>query len=256
MSDQEADSDSVEPTQKPTNPFTTIERIEAHDWAAFDVRAVERGMVRPYHDPHLLTYLYWEEGLTQVEIAQRYNVTQQAVAYQMGKNEIPTERHPSNYRATVGYTRGDGSQGRYDRLWTHHNGNQDRVYVHRLVACVENDPHEVFRAGSTVHHETGHPLDNRPDALRVMDGGEHSRLHAAGSVRWVIEDGEPRLREEREADGPNPVDEWWHPIEGDEVGADPNGAGYELTVGSPSESNSQPTSNRDADPRSTASNRG
>ena len=48
----------------------------------------------PYDNPQIIKDLYWENGLTQDEIARHYNVWQSAVRYFMKRNKIPTRPPP------------------------------------------------------------------------------------------------------------------------------------------------------------------
>ena len=82
----------------------------------------------------------------------------------------------------------------YDSDYEKVGDGTDFVYVHQLLACVENSPYEVFNKYRQIHHETGHKSDNRPDAISVRTITEHSRLHRNGE--WTDVDGEPRLHME------------------------------------------------------------
>lgn len=70
------------------------------------------------------------------------------------------------------------------------DGQDTSVHLHQLLACVENDPREVFTKGTVVHHKamTTYPVDVASN-LRVMEAGEHARGHADG---WL----EPKSIEE------------------------------------------------------------
>jgi hypothetical protein len=213
--------------------FTSIEAIQNYDWSDFDRRKAERGLTKPYSDPKVLAYSYWIEGLSQPEIGQRYGVTGRAISYQMDQNGVPTEAHPNHFQATLTYALESAEGGTYDWVWSYCDGERYDAYAHHLVACVENDPHEVFRGGTEVHHETGHPLDNRPDALSVVEETEHPQPESKDS-EWIIEDGEPRLRMDPNKDTPNPVKEWWS-----DESEDVDGADYGLTVEKTEADNSQ-----------------
>ena len=215
--------------------FTSIEAIQNYDWSDFDRRKAERGLTKPYSEPKVLAYSYWIEDLSQAEIGERYNVTGQAVSYQMDQNGVPTKAHPNHFQATLTYALESAEGGTYDWIWSCCNGEQYDVYAHHLVACVEDDPHEVFRGGTEVHHETGHPLDNRPDALSVVEETEHPQPESKGS-KWIIEDGEPRLRMDPDKDTPNPVEEWWQDV-GDDEDSDDYGLSLGNCTGADSDSN-------------------
>ncbi|WP_135302113.1 hypothetical protein [Haloarcula amylovorans] len=221
MSDNtDSDSSSIEYNHQ----FTTIEAIEAYDWSDFDRRQAERGLIKPYTDPKILAYSYWIEELSQSAIGRRYGVTGQAVSYQMNELGVPTEAHPNHFNATLTYAHEGAKGGTYDWIWSCCNGERYDTYVHRLTACVENDPYEVFADNTQVHHETGHPLDNRPDALALVSDGEHNQLHHTDTSQWVIEGGEPRLRVDTGEETSSAVQEWWR------GGDESNGDDYGLTV--------------------------
>ena len=65
------------------------------------------------------------------------------------------------------------------------------IRVHQIIACLDNDPHEVFSPSTQIHHETGFKADNRDEALSVLSISEHHELHSDGE--WTMIDGEPRL---------------------------------------------------------------
>jgi len=205
--------------------FTSIEAIQNYDWGDFDRRKAEHGLTKPYADPKILAYSYWVEGLSQAEIGERYGVTGRAIGYQMGKLGVPTETSPNHFSATLTYDLEGARDETYDWIWSYCNGERYDAYAHHLVACVERDPHEVFRDGTEVHHETGHPLDNRPEALSVVEETKHPQPESKDS-KWIIEDGEPRLRMNPEKETPNPVEEWWTDV-GDNEDADNNGLSVE-----------------------------
>jgi len=206
MSDTKTSSDSS--SIENDHRFTSIKAIQEYDWSDFERREAERGMPKPYVDPQILAYSYWIEGLSQSEIGRRYGVSGRTVGYHMDKQGVPTEAHPSHFQATLTYAHESAKGGTYDFIWSCCNGKRYDAYAHHLVACVENDPHEVFRDGTDVHHETGHPLDNRPDALSVVERTEHPKPESRRS-QWIIENGEPRLRMDPDKEAPNPVEEWW-----------------------------------------------
>jgi hypothetical protein len=216
------------------HPFTSIEAIQEHDWSDFDRRKAECRLTKPYADPKILSYSYWIEGLSQAQIGERYNVTGRAIGYQMDKHGVPTEAHPNYFRATLTYAHESAEGGTYDWIWSFCNGERYDAYGHHLVACVEHDPYEVFCDGTEIHHETGHPLDNRPDALSVVEDSEHPKPNSRDS-KWIIEDGEPRLRMNPETETPNPVEEWWADV-GDDEDVDDYGLSHGNSTGADSDS--------------------
>lgn len=82
----------------------------------------------------------------------------------------------------------------YDRDYEKVGDGTDFIYVHQLLACIENNPFEVFNERRQCHHETAFKRDNRPESISVRTITEHSRLHHNGE--WTEVDGEPRLQME------------------------------------------------------------
>lgn len=217
MSDTDTTSDSsidLATTDEHGHPFTTVEAIEEYDWSNFDLQTAETSTTRPHRDPWILVYCYWVNEDSQRDIAERYDVTQPTIGNQMEKQGIPRRKHPRNCDAVVGYSIDGGNRGVYPRVYSNYDTEVDRTAVHRLLACVDNDPHDVYGDNDLqVDHETGHPLDNRPEAIQLVDSSEHQRLHHSERAGWVVEDGEPRHRFDPDEDAVDPADEWWHPTE-------------------------------------------
>jgi hypothetical protein len=209
-SDRSTDSNS----NGESHPFTSRDAIDEYDWSRFNLHGAERTTTHPHRNPKILAYCYWVRGDSQIDIARRYGVTQPAVSYQMKQLGIPRIKHPSNSEAAVGYYRDGGSRGEYPRVCNWYDGDVFRTSVHRLTACVEHDPHDVFGDNDlVVHHGTGHPLDNRSDILEVVTEREHQLLHHADRAGWVVEDGEPRRRLDPHGDAPDPTEEWWDEVD-------------------------------------------
>jgi hypothetical protein len=189
--------------------LTSIDSIKDHDWSDFDLREAERGVEKPYFKPDVLAYLYWIVDETQEQIGQRYGVTDGTIRYHMRKHSVPRETDPSDFSATINYAFEGARDNTYSWVWSCLDSERYDAYVHQIAACTENDPHEVFGNGTEVDHVTGHPLDNRPEALEVLEKADHRKRHS-GETKWVIEDGEPRHYAAREApeDAEDPLEEW------------------------------------------------
>lgn len=78
-----------------------------------------------------------------------------------------------------------------------HNRRTEHTHLHRLLAVAEHGYEQVVE--KVVHHETGCGLDNRPDAMTLVEQDEHSLFHESEDTKLAIENGEPRLRS-RDAD--------------------------------------------------------
>ena len=79
-----------------------------------------------------------------------------------------------------------------DRGYSKVGDGDSFAYLHRLLACVDHNPYEVYSPGKQVHHETGFKADNRCDSISVRTRAEHSRLHNRSD--WTEVNGEPRLQ--------------------------------------------------------------
>jgi len=208
--DTVSDSSTVRAKRFFEGDSLTVDDVESYEWGDFSIRDAERRATHPHREPHILAYSYWVMGLSQTEIARRYGVSQQVVSYQMETKGIPTIEDPSHHRASIGYTQNAGGDSNHAKAFSAYDGETESVYIHRLLAVAKYGFDAV--EGKVVHHTTGHPLDNRPEAIEVMERDDHARLHGDGGSRWVIEDGKPRLRFSDDVntdDTSDPVEDWW-----------------------------------------------
>lgn len=133
---------------------------------------------REFYDKELLERLYWDEGLSQRQIAERFGETQVAVSDVMIELGVNTR----------GFAEGGWVAKRVNRAYFRTNrdgyeiagsrcGDETfRVSIHRLVAVAEYGFEEVSKG--VVHHRNEIPWDNRPSNLEVMSDREHKRHHA------------------------------------------------------------------------------
>lgn len=126
---------------------------------------------KPYTDAERLRRLYWDEGLSMDQVAERLGTDKDRIDYWMGVHDIDTRR---------AYAEQDFASLRVDKdgytLWReYHDGEYSRVLVHRLAAVAEYGFSAV--AGHDVHHKNGVRWDNRPENLEPMEPSEHRRLH-------------------------------------------------------------------------------
>lgn len=131
----------------------------------------------PWRDPTLLRELYFETGLNQSEIGEALGCSASTIGYQMRKHGMIVR---------------DGNGSHYFADYEYYNDGNQTVGVHQLLACLDNDPHEVFATTNHVHHSNNHSADNRPSNLQVLSASVHKQTHNRNE--WVDVDGERELR--------------------------------------------------------------
>ena len=140
----------------------------------------------PYNNKEKLERFYWDDGFTQEEIADRMGCSQQTICNKLEEFGIETRKDaPRKYsHSTPAYYQID--TGGYERWKDIMRGDkpQKQVKVHQLLACLSNDPHEVFADDTHVHHgseshlpECEIPWANWEENLQVMDASEHWGHH-------------------------------------------------------------------------------
>lgn len=141
---------------------------------------------RPWQDRDTLERMYFEEGLTQGEIAERLGCARRTITKWFGRHglegKLGKPRKPWVYFTTdlKGYERWqDKCQPSFD----------DIVRVHRLLAVAEYGFDAV--RGMHVHHVNGIPWDNRPDNIELLTPSEHGQHHyeAGDNEGWGPEEG-------------------------------------------------------------------
>jgi hypothetical protein len=181
----------------------SVSDIKDFDWTHYDVTQAESESDDPHHEVDILAYLYWIEDCTEGEIADRYGCSISCISRHMSECGVPTGPDPTTHTASIGVY--ENGHWKCNVLF---KGTTDSVYLHRLLAVAEYGYEEVV--DKEVHHETGCSLDNRPDAITLMDKGEHLSLHKSNDTEFVIENGEPRLRNgDADPEALSAVDEWW-----------------------------------------------
>lgn len=140
---------------------------------------------KPYRDADLLEKLYWEEDMSQLDIADELDCSVGTVSEWMNKLNIeaqkPTYERPPNFCSPNGY----------ERWQTRIGGEIKHVKVHRLLAVAEFGQDAI--KGKDVHHKNRITWDNRPKNIEVKDPKEHKRDHADelydfGETPWRDED--------------------------------------------------------------------
>jgi len=133
---------------------------------------------RPWHDEFTLRQLYFEDGLSQREIAEELGTYQSQISkwFQRLGIETPTfhEAGAQSRRVERGFfwTDSDG----YECVGCRVDNTTEMVPVHRLVAVATYSFDRV--ADGVIHHRNETPWDNRPANLKVMSDSEHKHHHA------------------------------------------------------------------------------
>jgi predicted transcriptional regulator len=112
--------------------------------------------------------LYWDEGMSQKEIAAMCDCSVALVSKKMTEQDVPTKS--STNGMPLCYTR---KQGGHEYITT--GGCGDDVQLHRLLAVAEYGYEPV--KDNHVHHINGIPWDNRPANIDVVAPGEHTTIH-------------------------------------------------------------------------------
>jgi transcriptional regulator with XRE-family HTH domain len=132
---------------------------------------------KPYHDPNTLERLYYEEGLTQKEIADKYGVAHQTISRWMERHDINPGIETGQFDETPGASFFTVKEG-YEIIaaWNKETQQMDHVKHHRLLMYVDSTLGEL--SGQHVHHRNGIKWDNRTENLETRDPTEHIREHA------------------------------------------------------------------------------
>jgi transposase len=125
-----------------------------------------------------LRRLHVEDGLSTVEIADKYDVTPGAVYRQLDKYDLcrtvkEATRLSNRVERCTFRTTKDGRE--IVQSWNPQDSQHDTVFVHRLLAAAEYGVEEI--AGKVVHHKNRIPWCNTPDNIEPLDRGKHTSLH-------------------------------------------------------------------------------
>lgn len=157
-----------------TNPETVLRWMRRYDIP----RRKPRIEHNDWHDKELLERLYWEEGLTQSEIAERFDTWQSRIGKSMSMLGVETRpaveaaRQARRVERPFFYTTTSGYEVAASRV----GETTEDVRIHQLVAIAEHGFDAV--AGNVIHHRNEIPWDNRPENLEVLSDSEHKRYHA------------------------------------------------------------------------------
>jgi hypothetical protein len=172
MTISKSDASYIAEAQSKNNDFGSFEEFEQYD----------KSIIESYQDCDVLEYLYWDQGWTQQQIADRYGVDQGTISTWMSEHGIDA-RHgrPTTHGGVTPDKRGNIEYSSF-KVW---NGDAlDQIHVHRLAACVDHDPHEVFGDDREVHHRLHCRVGvNIPGNLDVLSRQNHQIEHDA--LEWL-----------------------------------------------------------------------
>lgn len=165
----------------PTTDFELEERIQQ--------------LEKPYRHEEILRYCYYELGLSLNETADKLEAgCESTIRYWMNKHDI--ER-----RDRLEALKRDGidpsfTPDGYMNFVSHRDGESNTVSGHALLACLDNDPHEVFASDTHVHHKIGTQIDF-PENIEVLTRKEHRQKHSGDT--FDAPDIDDLLRQDDEA---------------------------------------------------------
>lgn len=137
-----------------------------------------------YKDPETLRRLYWDEGLAQSEIADRYDVVFQTISRHMVEHGINPGKETGQFERVerAGFLTDDRGYERWSATDTE-RGREEYVKVHRLLAVAEFGFDAV--CDMDVHHGVeSHlpaceiPWANWGENIEVIERGQHMTHHA------------------------------------------------------------------------------
>ena len=149
--------------------------------------------LEPYKNEDTLRELYHGNGLSQQQIAERFDVRKQTIKYWMDSFEIEArlpmdERNPSISRSVR-------EDGRVQYHVPDGDGDQFRFYRHQLVALLAEDgygewhikdPFDIISKEKNelvIHHSMNAPVPiDIPENLEAMGQREHIKGHAGGAI--------------------------------------------------------------------------
>jgi len=141
-------------------------------------QSIDRPRPEPWKDKQTLERLYHEQGLSQYDIADRFEVTQPTIGYWMAELDVDTRQSASELDCgDVWYSECDG----YHQYLIPDVDGAVSLYEHQLTALLDHSIEEVFGDGQVVHHL----LDSQvavdlPVNLEVMSVESHVKLHKQG----------------------------------------------------------------------------
>jgi DNA-binding XRE family transcriptional regulator len=130
---------------------------------------------KSYQDEEELRRLYWEEKMSQPQLAEKFDVARTTIQYWMDKHEI--EKRSDKEGGKMVLKKLNQSLSMDNEGHEQLKGAGESVYHHRLLSLLKYDVDEI--EGKIVHHRNHIPWDNRLENLELMGRGEHMEHHHA-----------------------------------------------------------------------------
>lgn len=137
---------------------------------------------KPWIPKDEIERLYFEEGCSQRDIADRFDTQQRVVQKAMRKYGLESEKSRNDPTHPPQHTfqkNGECVGTEYEQIQITIDNELYSFQLHRLIAVAYGKlpPSDFNNTEIVVHHDSGHGLDNRPENLEVMSRGDHQTHH-------------------------------------------------------------------------------
>jgi len=150
-------------------------------------------MSERYKDKDWLVEQYHDKDQTTIEMGEMCDVNPGTISYWMDKHDIEAYDQGRNKR-TPGMNlviNGNGYLEWQNQVYENSEIIRRETYrVHRLVAVAEYGVEEV--KDKVVHHQNGVKIDNRPENLKLLDHGTHTKQHNEDRIEEIREQAKSR----------------------------------------------------------------
>lgn len=144
-----------------------------------DARSPGRTPAEVFQTPSKLRELYWDQGLSLSEIAERVDSDPSTVRHFMQKHSIECRSRSESGRKAMltGKLPYYGMDDSGHMYWdTSYQSERWIVQTHRLLAVAKYGLEAV--EGMEVHHKNHIPWDNRIENIELMTPSNHSKHHS------------------------------------------------------------------------------